>query len=96
MCCTNLRGYIYTCYLDNFVGTRKFNNGLHIHFARLQELKSSHNSSRVINRTCEWAKVQKSLMFGSIAGQRDGVTDTTGCGRHRQRRYVRFGGRHGA
>ena len=39
---------------STFVWTEMFNNGLCIHFRRLRGATKSHNSSRLINRRCEW------------------------------------------
>ena len=40
---------------STFAWTEMFNNGLCIHFPRLRGATKSHNSSRLINRRCEWA-----------------------------------------
>ena len=42
------------CICSTFVWTEKFNNGLCTHFSGLHGLKSSGNSSYLINCRCEW------------------------------------------
>ena len=47
-----------------FVWTCKFNNGLCVHFSQLPGLKSSRNSSCLINRWCEWTLRSLALSAG--------------------------------
>ena len=49
-----------------FVWTEKFNDKLCIHFSQLPVLKSSRNSSRLINQRCEWTLKTLSVTLGDF------------------------------
>ena len=57
----------FTFYLVIFAWTEKFNNGLCTNFLWLCGLKSSHNSSSLINFGCEWTLTPNVEMTSSCS-----------------------------
>ena len=66
MGCTVLSGHIHTCFWSTFVLCEKFNNGLCTHFLQLHGLKSSRNSSRLINCKCKWILTSQQLFLQNL------------------------------